>query len=106
MLKKADGLLDFSKTAAELERQIRAYTPWPGSFFAWQGAPLKVHRAHVGEEKSPGIGIRLRVAGVPAVGTSKGILLLDQVQPAGKKSMSGKSFLAGGRDWGITNEHE
>ena len=101
MLKKEDGRLDFSQTAVELERRIRAFAPWPGTFFEWNGAPLKVHRAHVDERKSPGIGIKLKVAGVPAIGTAEGILVLDQIQPAGKKSMDGKSFLAGGRDWGI-----
>jgi len=106
MLKKADGLLDFSQTAEELERKIRAFSPWPGTFFEWNGAPFKIHRAHVGEGKSPGIGTQVKIKGVPAIGTSEGILILDQVQPAGKKSMSGKSFLAGGRDWGITNEGE
>ncbi len=99
MLKKIDGLLDFSKSAIELERKIRAFSPWPGTFFEWNGAPLKVHRAHVDEQRSPGIGSKLKVAGVPAIGTSKGILVLDQIQPAGKKSMDGKSFLAGGRIW-------
>lgn len=99
MLKKADGELDFTKTAAELERQVRAFTPWPGTFFEWQGAPLKVHRAHVGEGKSPGIGTQVKIKGVPAIGTAEGILVLDQVQPPGKKPMSGKSFLAGGRIW-------
>ena len=99
MLKKADGLLDFSKTAVELERQIRAFSPWPGTFFEWNEKPLKVHRAHVDKQKSPGNGIKLKVEGVPAIGASEGILVLDQIQPAGKKPMDGKSFLAGGRIW-------
>ncbi len=99
MLKKEDGRLDFSQTAEELERRIRAFSPWPGTFFEWKGAPLKALRAHVDAGKSPGIGSKLKVAGVPAIGTSEGILVLDQVQPAGKKPMSGKSFLAGGRKW-------
>ena len=103
MLKKEDGRLDFSQTAEELERRVRAFFPWPGTFFEWNGAPLKVHRAHVDAGKSPGIGSKLKVAGVPAIGTAEGILVLDQVQPAGKKSMPGKSFLAGGRDW---EDHE
>ena len=102
MLKKEDGRLDFSQTAVELERRIRAFAPWPGTFFEWNGAPLKVHRAHVDAGKSPGIGNKLKVAGVPAIGTAEGILVLDQIQPAGKKPMDGKSFLAGGRSWGIT----
>jgi len=100
MLKKEDGRLDFSQSAEELERRIRAFSPWPGTFFEWEGAPLKVHRAHVDGRKSPGSGIKLTVEGVPAVGTGAGILVLDQIQPAGKKPMDGKSFLAGGREWG------
>ncbi len=100
MLKKADGELDFSKTAVELERQIRAFSPWPSSFFQWEGKRIKVHRAKVETQKSPGIGTQVQVKGVPAIGTAEGILLLEEIQPAGKKPMSGKSFLAGGRNWG------
>jgi len=99
MLKKADGELDFSKTAVELERQTRAFSPWPSSFFEWEGKRVKVHRAKVDGRKSPGIGSKLKVAGATAIGTSEGILILVQIQPAGKKRMDGKSFLAGGRDW-------
>ena len=99
MLKKEDGRLDFSETADELERRVRAFSPWPGTFFEWNNGRLKVHQAHVDTGKSPGIGSKLKVGGVPAIGTAEGILVLDQVQPVGKKSMPGKSFLAGGRDW-------
>ncbi|HIE24714.1 MAG TPA: methionyl-tRNA formyltransferase [Anaerolineales bacterium] len=99
MLKKANGELDFSKTAVELERQIRAFSPWPGSFFEWEEKRIKVHRAKVDERKSPGIGTQVEIEGVPAIGTSEGILILEKIQPAGKKSMSGKSFLVGGRRW-------
>jgi methionyl-tRNA formyltransferase len=35
----------------------------------------------------------------PAVGAGDGLLILDEVQPAGKKTMSGKAFLAGARHW-------
>ena len=42
---------------------------------------------------------RLIVQDQPAVGARGGVLVLDEVQPAGKKSMSGKSFLAGARQW-------
>ena len=100
MLKKADGKLDFAQSAEELARRIRAFAPWPGTFFEWNGKPLKVHRAHVDAgHPNPGSGSKLIVAGVPAVGTGEGVLVLDQVQPAGKKTMDGKSFLAGGRVW-------
>lgn len=99
MLKKEDGRLDFTENAEALERRVRAFYSWPGAFIEWEGGRLKVHRARVGKGKSPGSGIRLEVAGVPAIGTSQGVLALDQVQPAGKKPMDGKSFLLGAKNW-------
>lgn len=99
MLKKEDGRLDFSKTALELERQVRAFNPWPGAFTNWRGEILKIHRAHADPDPSPGPGQRLVRAGLPAFGTGEGLLLLDEVQPAGKKPMPGKVFLQGARDW-------
>ena len=99
LLKKEDGHLDFSRPAAELERRVRAMNPWPGAWFEWQGNLLKVMRASVSEGTERDPGTRFTVEGRPAVTTSEGALLLEEVQPAGKKVMSGKSFLAGSRDW-------
>jgi len=100
MLKKEDGLLDFTHPAIELERHVRAMNPWPGAWFEWNGNPLKVAKASVGNgEKSLSIGSRLKVGGRPAVMSADGALVLDEIQPAGKKVMSGKSFLAGARGW-------
>ncbi len=99
MLKKEDGLLDFTQPAIALERRARAMNPWPGAYFDWNSAPLKVLRASVSGAKSPGAGTRLTVEGRPAMGAGEGILILEEVQPAGKKSMPGKAFLAGARDW-------
>lgn len=98
MLKKEDGRLDFSKPAAELERRVRAMNPWPGAFMELDGAILKVHRARVAEGNASA-GQRLVVQNQPAVGAGGGILILDEVQPAGKKPMSGTSFLVGARNW-------
>ena len=106
ILKKEDGLLDFTKPAIELERRVRAFYPWPGTWFDWNGAPLKILHARVGGGENPGMGRRLTVEGHPALGTGEGILILEEVQPAGKKSMPGKAFLAGARDWSITNNGE
>jgi len=100
MLKKEDGLLDFTHSAVELERRVRAMNPWPGAWFAWNGNPLKVMRAStVSVENDLVSGSRLIVEGRPAVMSADGALVLDEIQPAGKKVMSGKSFLAGARDW-------
>jgi methionyl-tRNA formyltransferase len=99
MLKKEAGLLDFTQPAIALERRVRAFDPWPGTWFEWNHLPLKVLRASVSDRKNPGAGIRLTVNGTPAIGTGEGILILDEVQPAGKKPMSGNAFLAGVRRW-------
>ena len=100
MLKKEDGLLDFTHSAIELERRVRAMNPWPGAWFEWNGNPLKVERASVvSGEKSLASGSRFTVEGRPAVMSADGALVLEEVQPAGKKIMSGKSFLAGARGW-------
>jgi len=98
MLKKEDGLLDFNQPALDLERQVRAFNPWPGAYLVHQGEPLKIQLASL----VPGsfdVGKPFIHHGFPAVGTSNGALVLEQVQPPGKKPMSGKSFLAGGRNW-------
>jgi methionyl-tRNA formyltransferase len=99
MLKKEDGLLDFTQPAFVLERRVRAFNPWPGTWFEWNGAPLKILRARISAEKSPGAGHRLTIEGCPALGTGEGILILEEIQPAGKKPMLGKAFLAGAINW-------
>ncbi|HET9589978.1 MAG TPA: methionyl-tRNA formyltransferase [Anaerolineales bacterium] len=100
MLKKEEGRLDFTRPAEELERRVRAFNPWPGAFMDFNGALLKVHRAHaVAEAGNVQAGERLVYRDQPGVGAGGGLLILDEVQPAGKKPMSGKSFLAGARHW-------
>jgi len=100
MIQKEDGLVDFAQPAEFLERQVRAYYPWPGTYFMWQGAPFKVIRAHVYQDSETFSGQEGIIQKYPAVGTSKGWLVLDEVQPAGKKPMAGNIFLRGAQHWG------
>lgn len=100
MLKKEDGLLDFTQTAAQLERCVRAFQPWPGVYLEWSGGTLKILHATTSDalfDLPPGQ--RLVYQGMPAIRTIDGLLVFDEVQPAGKKSMPGKVFLQGARNW-------
>lgn len=99
MLKKEEGLLDFSRPAEELERRVRAYNPWPSAYMDWQGQPLKVHRARVALLAQGQPGERAVIDGLPAVCTAQGWLVLEEVQPAGKRAMQGRDFLRGSRQW-------
>ena len=101
MLKKEDGRLDFNASAEALARRVRAFTPWPGTFTIWQEEVLKILRAHaVPGQAAPGT--LLVHQGLPALGCADGLLVLDEVQPAGKTVRPGKVFLQGAPGWGRT----
>lgn len=98
-LKKEDGLLHFTESAVALERRVRAMSDWPGAFVNYKGAPLKILRAHVRRDRIAAQGRVIKVDGQPAIGTPEGALALDEIQPAGKKPMSGASFLNGNQNF-------
>jgi methionyl-tRNA formyltransferase len=100
MLTKDDGLLDFTQSAEQLARKVRAYSPWPSTYMNWADKILKIHKAHAFEQASGQPGQTTRQENLPGVYTSDGVLILDEVQPAGKNRMPGKVFLNGARDWG------
>jgi methionyl-tRNA formyltransferase len=99
-LSKSDGELNFEMPAEYLARMVRAFDPWPGTFTYWKNQLLKIIQAHAVMEKSPGIGIVTTYEDFPAIGTGKGLLVIDEIQPSGKKTMQGDDFLRGARDWG------
>lgn len=99
MLSKESGLLDFTQPAAALERLVRAMIPWPGAYMDWLGQPLKIHHACVADGGCKQPGRRCVIDGFPAVGTSQGCLVFEEVQPAGKRPMPGRDFLRGTRQW-------
>lgn len=99
MIKKEDGQLDFNYPAEMLERKVRAYFDWPGAFMDWEGQILKVRKARVEVQGSTLPGKRAVYGGYPCVGTTKGDLVLLELQPAGKKWMDGKDFIRGARNW-------
>jgi len=95
MIQKDDGRLDFTRSARELERRVRAFTPWPGAFTHLEGARLKVHRAQVGGGRgAPGTQLAAGPAGLE-LACAEGSLLLQELQPEGKRAMSAADFLSG-----------
>ena len=95
MIKKEDGALDFNKSAAELERRLRAFTPWPGAFTKLEGALFKVHAASVANGKGePGTILGATNAGIE-VACADGSLLMTSVQLEGKRVMTAQEFLTG-----------
>jgi methionyl-tRNA formyltransferase len=98
LIKKEDGRIDWNQPAAQIERMTRAYAPWPSAYTLWQGEPFKIWRATVIENEKAGeaeIGRVVATPHGPAVGTAAGLLLLQSVQPAGKRALDARSFLNG-----------
>lgn len=95
MIKKEDGRLDWSRPAVELERRLRAFTPWPGAFCASEHGVLKVTKAAVGSGRgAPGTVLAASADGIE-VACAGGSLLLQTLQPEGKRAMTAREFLAG-----------
>ena len=91
-LTREDGRLDFSRPAAQLARQVRALTPWPGTFAEFGGEVLKVLAATlVAGAGRPGAVL----GGDFTIACGEGALRLDRVQRAGRPAIPGEAFLRG-----------
>lgn len=99
ILKREDGLIAWDRAASEIERRVRGFDPWPGSFTYLNGKLLKVHRAKIisGELKgSPGEIVKADGAGF-WVATASGVIALEEVQLENKKRLPGVEFIKGAR---------
>jgi methionyl-tRNA formyltransferase len=96
ILKREMGAIDWTKSAIEIDRQIRAFTPWPGTFSCWQNKRLKILEAHpVDRAEKSTLGKVFVAEQNLFIHTGQGVLQLDMVQPEGKKPQSGREFLRG-----------
>ena len=89
-MSKEEARIDWSLSAAQLERCIRAFNPWPMSWLEIEGQPVKVWKASVIDtttKAAPGTILEANKQGIQ-VATGDGILNLLSMQPAGKKAMS------------------
>lgn len=95
-LRREDGRLDPHRPAVELARQVRAYQPWPGSFIEIGDERLVILAASVARAgPDDRLGALVPDDRGPALATSDGRILFEEVQPAGGRSMSGVEYLRG-----------
>jgi methionyl-tRNA formyltransferase len=94
---KAEARIEWTRSAADIDRAVRAYNPVPGAYTSWQGQPLKIWRAEPLESCGnavPGTVLQAGADGL-CVATGEGSLRLLEVQRAGGRRMDVRTFLAG-----------
>ena len=92
---RGDGEIDWGLPAVEIDRRIRAYDPWPGSFTKWIGRRLKILDAEPVEGEVGEPGLVTKGTGELLVQTGRGQLRLKNVQTEGSRGMDVEAFLAG-----------
>ena len=95
-IRKRAAAIDWSRPAAALGRQVRAFNPWPVAQTQWQGRQLRIWQAQALTQQPAGATAGAVVAtselGID-VATGEGVLRVERLQPAGKRSMSARDFL-------------
>lgn len=100
-LSKEEARIDWSLSARQLARCVRAFNPWPISYIIIDEIPVKVWQATALTDKTnakPGTIINVNKQGIQ-VATADGVLNLEKLQPAGKKPMSAQDLLNSRREW-------
>jgi len=90
IIKKEDGKINWKKSAIEIERQIRAFYPWPGTFTFWKGKRIKILKAEA-SKTAPENNL--------AIKCGKDYLIIKKLQPEGKKPIEINDFLRGHPDF-------
>jgi methionyl-tRNA formyltransferase len=97
LVRKDDGHLRAAMQAAEAERAVRAYNPWPGAFVIYRSERLAIWRARIEPGEPPSPGTTAIIGRLPAIAFAGGWLLLEEVQRPGGRRLTGEQFLAGER---------
>lgn len=98
-LRRESGRIDWTHSAAEIERQVRALDPWPGTYTYIQGKQLKIWGAYVAEAgtdfgQQPGQ-VSVTADGALLAQCGEGALVITALQLEGKKRMDSQVFLRG-----------
>jgi len=100
-LSKEEANIDWSMSAVQIERNIRAFNPWPVCFTQMAEQTVKIYQAHVVEQSGvPGHILSSDKNGI-IVACGQHALCITQLQPQGKKPMAINDFLNGRSDWVI-----
>lgn len=95
MMKKEDGLIDWTRSAQQIKNQVRGMTPWPGAFSFLDDKLLKVYKVQTASGSgTPGTVVAAGRDGIE-VACGEGSLLIRELQLEGKKRMAAGDFLAG-----------
>jgi len=100
-LSKEEARINWTLSAEQLERCIRAFNPWPMSWLEIEEQPVKVWQASVINQltnAAPGTILESNKQGIQ-VATGEGILNLESLQPAGKKAMKAQDLLNSRSEW-------
>jgi methionyl-tRNA formyltransferase len=93
-IQKEEGHIDWSQPAVVIERTVRAFTPWPGTYTFWNGKQLKIHSGKISEgsaERGQVVESRGRIA----IGTGRGLFFPNRVQLEGRSTVSIDDFVRG-----------
>jgi len=99
-LSKAEALIDWNDQSEFIDRCIRAFNPWPISYFKWAGQVIKVHKATLVDKVSTataGTILEVDKKGIQ-VATGQGVINLEVIQLAGKKAMPVQDVLNSRRE--------
>ncbi len=97
LINKADGEVNWSKSAIQIEREIRAFAGWPKSYTKLGDVKLVIIKANVVENSSLSSG-EIDITDGLLVGCGQNALRIHELKPAGKNNMDASAFIAGYRN--------
>lgn len=98
-ISKEDARISWNENALDVDRQIRAFTPDPGAWTTFRNATIRVDRARpflTDHEREPG-SVEVQNGSVVVSCSDGSTVIIEEVTPAGKKTMSAKSWANGAR---------
>ncbi len=100
-IKKENGRIEWTKHALHVERQVRAFTPWPSAYTFLGGKRIKIHKGRRIENKivpsSPGEILEIRKEGIEVCCGEGSVFLMESLQPENRKRMDSFAFSHGAK---------